>query len=196
MDSAPMTPFRAHRVLRLCLMAVLLPAAVPPPAAGATTAGPTTAAIPAEFPEGRRLGEIDGPSIHLGNPLPGSAAGTAFTPPERPWGRGHRGLDFPASPGQQVRSPVSGVVRFVGVIAGRGVLSIEPATGAAYRVTLEPVHSPLRAGQSVDLGSPVGWVGTGGHCDRRCLHLGIRGPAGYVDPWPLIVDRGPVLKPP
>ena len=138
----------------------------------------------------------DGPPFMLASPLPGSATGAAFVAPERPWGRGHRGLDFTAAPGQPVSSPVRGIVRFAGMVAGRGVLTIEPAAAPSFRITLEPVDPRIARGQRVEPGTPVGRVGRGGHCDTRCLHLGVKGPVGYLDPWPLLTDRGPVLKPP
>ena len=38
-------------------------------------------------------------------------------------------------------------------------------------------------------------VGTGGHCDGRCLHWGAKIAGDYVDPLSFLPRRGPVLKP-
>lgn len=122
-----------------------------------------------------------------------------FDPPEQQWSRGHRGIDIAAGPGAVIRSIGAGQVAFVGSVAGTPVVAIEhPDSG--LRSTYQPVESLLRAGERVSAGDPVGWIarlpaGAGGHCAGRCLHLGVRGPLGYVDPLTVLPRLAAVLKP-
>ncbi|MDQ6716626.1 MAG: M23 family metallopeptidase, partial [Actinomycetota bacterium] len=86
-----------------------------------------------------------------------------FLPPEHPWSPGHRGVDLAAAAGQPVRAPTDGVVTFVGVVAGRGVLVLEHAGG--LRSTFEPVDAVLPFGAVVRRGDPLATVAaTAGHC--------------------------------
>src|SRR4051794_38697046 len=48
-----------------------------------------------------------------------------FDPPPRPWLPGHRGVDLAGVPGAPVYAAGTGVVRFAGQLAGRGVVSID-----------------------------------------------------------------------
>src|SRR5690625_7646389 len=48
----------------------------------------------------------------------------AFDAPDHPYGPGHRGIDIAATAGEQVRAVEGGTVRFAGVVAGRGVVSV------------------------------------------------------------------------
>lgn len=147
-------------------------------------------------------------------PLPASA--TAACPLWRPpvagqvsrgfalsdtWrGPGHRGVDFAATPGTAVSAVAAGTVAFAGRIAGRGVLVIEHPghSPAPLRSTYEPVEAVVQAGELVAQGQRIGSVGTGGHCDGECLHLGARigsgRPASYRSPAALLICA-PVLKP-
>lgn len=120
-----------------------------------------------------------------------------FQAPSLPFGPGHRGIDIAASPGDEVRSPADGRVVVAGRIGGRPVLVVEEPSGR--RATLEPVDAVVAVGQSVRGGELVGTVGLGGHCERRCVHLGARIPGpgqarAYADPMGLLGCR-PVLKP-
>ena len=60
------------------------------------------------------------------------------------------------------------------------MLSIDHGDGVVS--SIEPVVSAVRAGASVGRGDPVGAVGTGGHCDAACVHLGVRVHGEYVSP--------------
>ncbi|WP_182667582.1 M23 family metallopeptidase, partial [Streptomyces calidiresistens] len=141
-----------------------------------------------------------------------------FEPPPRPWQAGHRGVDLPAEVGAVVLSPVSGRVVFAGPVAGRGVLVIEldepggppppaggaslaPDPGQARRTTFEPVVPLVGPGRRVMPGDPVARLAGGPHhCDRPCLHWGLRAarlrgadptePERYLDPLSLL-RRGP-----
>jgi hypothetical protein len=122
-----------------------------------------------------------------------------FVPPEQEWSRGHRGIDIAAIPGDVIRSIGAGQVAFVGTVAGTPVVAIEHPS-AGLRSTYQPVDSLLRAGDAVSIGEPIGWIarlpaGSGGHCAGRCLHLGLRGPLGYVNPLTVLPRPTAVLKP-
>lgn len=105
-----------------------------------------------------------------------------FQAPSTAFGAGHRGIDLAALPGQPVRSPMSGVIAFRGVVAGRSVVTIQSGSRIA---SLEPVVSALVPGQTVLAGASLGIVGLGGHCSMRCIHLGLRIDGTYVPPLAL-----------
>lgn len=122
-----------------------------------------------------------------------------FAGPERPWSRGHRGVDLAASSGL-VTAPAAGTVRFVGSVAGRGVLTLAHPDGTLS--SFEPVTSDLTAGQAVAAGQEVARVQEGAaHCPVRCVHWGVRredawavGAARfdrYLDPLLLLGWSGP-----
>ncbi|WP_249423754.1 peptidoglycan DD-metalloendopeptidase family protein [Nocardioides coralli] len=122
------------------------------------------------------------------SPTPEVVAG--FDPPESTWGAGHRGVDLLGTPGQRVRAALPGTVSFVGMIAGRGVVTVDHG---ATRTTYEPVAATLERGTAVPAGGVVGILELpGSHCfPRACLHWGwIRGTT-YLDPLKL-VGGGPV----
>lgn len=112
---------------------------------------------------------------------------TPFRPPAERYGRGHRGVDLAATPGSSVRAAGAGTVVFAGPLAGRGVVSIEHASG--LRTTYEPVDPSVSAGAGVTAGQPIGTL-SAGHpscAPRGCLHWGARpGPQTYVDPMLLL----------
>lgn len=168
------------------------PAAVAAPAAGASVGaaaavarpdGPVPAASP---PAAGRAERADPP---LAGPL---TVLVPFDPPDRPYGSGHRGVDLAADHGQEVRAAVDGVVVYAGMLAGRGVVSIERADGV--RVSYEPVAAAVARGVTVRAGDRVGTV-SGMHppcAPDTCLHWGVRTPDGtYLDPMGLL--RPPVI---
>lgn len=125
----------------------------------------------------------------LGSPLRILAG---YSLPDGPYRAGHRGVDLPASRGDEVRSPAAGSVTFVGVVVDRPVLSILVEAGTV--VSLEPVESLLAEGEPVGRNQPLGTVGAGGHCDGACLHVGVRVEGRYVNPLRFLRPR-PVLLP-
>ena len=132
-------------------------------------------------------------------PLAPAQITARFDPPEQEWSAGHRGIDMAARPGDLVRSIGEGTVSFVGTVAGTPVITIAHPVGG-LRSTYQPVDSALRLGDPVSIGSPVGNIarpkaGVGGHCAGRCLHLGLRGPYGYLDPLTVLPRPAAVLKP-
>src|SRR6185369_11722686 len=80
----------------------------------------------------------------------------------------------------------AGTVRFAGMIAGVGVVSVDHADG--LRTTYQPVAPTVRAGQPVAAGDPIG-VLVAGHpgCPvAACLHWGLRRGDAYLDPLALL----------
>lgn len=123
----------------------------------------------------------------------------AFDAPDHPFGPGHRGIDIAATAGGQVRAVEGGTVRFAGVVAGRGVVSVLHPDGLIS--TYEPVVAEVSEGQAIRAGEVLGALetvdATASHCTGQdCLHLGARQGGEYLDPLPLLGVRGPsVLLP-
>ncbi|NJC68203.1 M23 family metallopeptidase [Planosporangium thailandense] len=109
-----------------------------------------------------------------------------FAPPPQPWLPGHRGVDLSAEAGAPVYAAGPGVVRFAGMLAGRGVVSVDHPNG--LRTTYEPVTPVVVAGQQVRAGDVIGKL-DGDHpgCPAvYCLHWGLRLGATYLDPLALV----------
>ncbi|WP_035938660.1 M23 family metallopeptidase [Knoellia aerolata] len=181
--------------LRLALLALgavggLVPwpgAAAPAiPSAGART---VTATTPPVAPP-RAPGAFDRGRVWDWPLDPRPAVTSAFVPPRSTYGAGHRGLDLAAAQGQGVLAVDAGVVSHVGVIAGRGTVSVTHSSG--LRSTYEPVAASVGSGTVVAQGDVLGRVAGRTHCGGACLHLGaLVGPA-YVDPRQLL-GAGPVI---
>ena len=103
-----------------------------------------------------------------------------FRPPEGAYGAGHRGVDLAAAPDQPVFSPIAGTVRWIGRVAGKDVITI---SDGSRNVSLEPVRSSIPIGGAVRRGELIGAVGRGGHCDARCVHVGLRIEGRYARPF-------------
>lgn len=117
-----------------------------------------------------------------------------FTPPEQPWGVGHRGVDLRAEAGQPVYAVASGLVVYAGRLVDRPVISIRHGF---VRTTYEPVQPVITKGERVDAGQLIGRV-SGSHesCAGFCLHLGALAGEQYLDPVRLLGIKGPpVLRP-
>lgn len=107
-----------------------------------------------------------------------------FAPPPKPWLAGHRGVDLAGLPGDVVLAAADGLVAFAGMVAGRGVVSIDHTDGV--RTTYEPVTASVAAGESVGRGDRIGQLDAG-HCPSGCLHWGARvGSDRYLDPLSLL----------
>ena len=116
-----------------------------------------------------------------------------FVAPPTPYAAGHRGIDVAASPGSTVFAAADGVVSFAGVVVDRPVLSIRHAGG--FVSSIEPVAAGVAAGDAVGAGQAVGVVASGGHCDARCVHFGVRLHGEYVNPLGLLatIERAVLL---
>lgn len=120
-----------------------------------------------------------------------------FAAPATAWGSGHRGIDFYAPSGTDLRSPAAGTVTFVGTVGQRRLITIEDALGR--QATLEPACSRIKQGATVTRGQVVGSVCSGTtqyetHCNN-CAHLGARVNGFYISPLVLMGDfQASVLK--
>ena len=96
-----------------------------------------------------------------------------FREPTHRFGPGHRGVDLTAPVGAAVLAAAAGTVVFAGVLAGRGVVSVQHADG--LRTTYEPVVPVVAPGTTVRPGAVLGAL-TRGHraCRAACLHWGVR----------------------
>ena len=118
-----------------------------------------------------------------------------FTAPLSRYGAGHRGVDLAGRVGQPVLAVDSGTVSHVGVIAGRGTVTVLHASG--LRSTYEPVDSSVVVGAVVGRGQPVGTLtADASHCaPATCLHLGALKARTYLDPLELLGGRRVRLLP-
>jgi murein DD-endopeptidase MepM/ murein hydrolase activator NlpD len=135
------------------------------------TAGPLLAAGPAVGAAGWRW------------PLdPPVAVVAGFVAPAGPFAPGHRGVDIGARVGDPVRSAAAGVVAFAGVVAGRGVVSVDHPGG--LRTSYEPVTATVARGDQVGSGAVLGRLASvASHCPpAACLHWGLRRGETYLDP--------------
>ncbi|MDT5026005.1 MAG: hypothetical protein QOE61_2431 [Micromonosporaceae bacterium] len=129
-------------------------------------------------------------------PLAGAPTVTRrFAPPPSPWLSGHRGVDLAGNEGQPVLAAGGGVVAYAGLVAGRGVVSVDHAGG--LRTTYEPVRAAALVNQPVAAGEVLGTL-AGGHAGcpvAACLHWGLRRGETYLDPLVLMHPPRLRLKP-
>ncbi len=175
------------RVAAITVIPVLAPAAGPAAAPSADAAVDPTP-MTTELPGGAGAFWL---------PLPAPAVVlTPFRPPATRYGAGHRGVDLAAPVGARVRAAADGVVIYAGVLADRGVVSVEHAGG--LRTTYEPVDALVSVGQVVSRGDLIGTLAAG-HATcapASCLHLGARLPDRvYLDPMALFGPWRVRLKP-
>ena len=173
MTAARRTPRRNGRVAWVLLASVGLAVALSMPAV-ATRASLTS---PPETGTGSVADDWEWPvqPFRLERPF--------VAPPHR-YGPGHRGVDLRPLASDAVLAPASGIVAFVGRVAGRDVLTIDH--GAGLVTTLEPVVSELVPGTPVERGSLVGHVTAGGHVAGGVLHFGVRLDGEYINPLALL----------
>ena len=116
---------------------------------------------------------------------PEPAVVRTFSPPESPWGAGHRGVDLLGTVGQPVLAALPGTVTYAGLLAGRGVVVLDHGT---TRTTYEPLSVTVPVGTPVAAGDPLGTLAlAGSHCfPRACLHWGWIEGETYLDPLRLV----------
>lgn len=100
-------------------------------------------------------------------------------PPSR-YAAGHRGIDIAAVAGTTVSSPAAGEITFAGRVVDRSTLTID--IGGGLLVSIEPVDATMPTHAQVTEANAIGTVARGGHCDGRCIHLGVRLNGEYVSP--------------
>jgi len=122
-----------------------------------------------------------------------------FRAPATEYSAGHRGIDIAVIEGQDVRAPGGGQVLFAGLVAGRGVITVDHGGGVVS--TIEPVRAAISVGDTVEAGDRIGAVDfadvvwTDVHA-CTCVHLGARYQGFYVSPRVLLERARPsVLKP-
>ena len=96
-----------------------------------------------------------------------------FKNPEKPWLKGHRGVDLQTYVGQEIYSPHDGIIHFVGSVGGKDVVSIEYKNG--WISTFEPAKTILKEGDVVARNQIIGRVeGVSDHCVGTCVQWGVR----------------------
>ena len=105
-----------------------------------------------------------------------------FVAPLSERGPGHRGIDVVVKD-EPLRSPVTGIISFNGLVVDRQVLTI--STGGR-QISFEPICSELEVGKVIATGEFLGRACAGQegytqHCDG-CIHLSVRTSRGYVNP--------------
>jgi murein DD-endopeptidase MepM/ murein hydrolase activator NlpD len=115
-----------------------------------------------------------------------------FTPPPEKYQAGHLGVDLADAGGSLVLAAGSGVVRFAGPVAGRGVVVLSHPDGISTEY--EPVTATVTVGEQVQQGQPIGRLAEGhrGCPAVGCLHWGARRGPDYLDPLSLLRPLGPV----
>ena len=133
------------------------------------------------------------PAPTLESPLEPFLVARLFDRPDAPWAAGHRGIDLPATPGEDVVSPGAGVVAFAGTVVDRGVVTVDHGGGLVSSV--EPVTASEAVGDRVEAGDPLGVVsGEPGHCaPRTCVHWGVRFQGEYVNPLDVLAGYGRIV---
>lgn len=121
-------------------------------------------------------------------PVPDSRLERGYQAPAHRYGAGHRGIDLRPRAGFEVRAPAAGIVAFSGVVADRGILTIDHGDGLV--TTLEPIESAVEAGTAVAPGEIVGTISLGGHTAPGALHFGVRLRGEYINPL-LLLDGVP-----
>ena len=111
-----------------------------------------------------------------------------YLAPATGYSAGHRGIDLGAVGGAAVTAPSDAVVRFSGLVVDRPVVTLDH--GAGVLSSYEPVDGMVPVGTPVARGAVIGSVATGGHCEGRCLHVGVRVDGQYVSPM-LFLGRVP-----
>lgn len=120
-------------------------------------------------------------------PVPGPLL-RPFDPPVAPWAAGHRGVDLRADEEEQVRAVLPGVVRFEGVVARVGWVSVDHGGGLV--TTYGPLDPRLvHAGRRVAAQDPLGHVAAG----AAHLNWGARLHGAYIDPLLLLAPWEPYL---
>lgn len=117
------------------------------------------------------------PGVGLVPPVTGGII-RGFTAPVTTYGAGHRGVDLVAAVGEPVRAGAAGVVTFAGMVAGRGVVTVNHGSGVD--TTYEPVTARVGRGDRVSAGELLGTLSTGSH--TAGLHWGLRRGGVYYDP--------------
>ena len=121
----------------------------------------------------------------IGHPLKGQKITSRFGPRKDPFNRRramHNGIDFRAGYGHPVRASGGGVVVKAGTNGGYGrMVVIDHGNGVTTRYAhLKRID--VRVGQSIDMGTPIGTVGSTGRSTGPHLHYEVRKNGKPIDP--------------
>lgn len=97
-----------------------------------------------------------------------------FRPPENPYGRGNRGVEYDTEPGDVVRAAAPGTVVFAGAVAGTLHVTVDHG-GALVSSYSYLQRLGVRVGTDVDQGAVIGVAG-------ERLHFSVRLEGAYTDP--------------
>jgi biotin carboxyl carrier protein len=98
------------------------------------------------------------------------------------WGEYHRGLDYLVPPGTPVSSPAAGNVLFAGPLVLTGETVMLDHGQGVVSVFYHLASSPVRAGDRVEAGAPLGLTGDTGMAPVPHLHWGVYIHGVAVDP--------------
>jgi murein DD-endopeptidase MepM/ murein hydrolase activator NlpD len=107
--------------------------------------------------------------------LPGTVV-RGYEPPAHRYGPGHRGIEFEAPPGSQVRAVAAGFVTFAGTVAHRKFVTVRAGQNLVTYAYLASIT--VATGDRIRIGDRVG--ATYGR-----WHLGLRVRGEYADPMAL-----------
>ncbi|MFD1861195.1 M23 family metallopeptidase [Aeromicrobium camelliae] len=136
-------------------------------------------------------------------PLSTQRVERAFAPPQSEYGPGHRGVDIPGRPGEDVRAVAAGTVTFAGQVGGIMTVTVDHGV---ERSTYQPVAASVAPGDAVRRGDRLGTLlPSHPSCTSTCLNLGRLRGSDYLDPadrlraegrFRLISPEGPPPEPP
>jgi murein DD-endopeptidase MepM/ murein hydrolase activator NlpD len=136
---------------------------------------------------GLQAGEVLTPSGHgvLGVPLPGAPISSGFGLRVHPifhTVRMHTGVDFAAPEGAPILAAADGVVVAAGPYGGYGTATILDHGGSIATLYAHQSAVAVAAGQRVQRGQVIGYVGCTGFCTGPHLHFEVRVAGSPVDP--------------
>ena len=109
-----------------------------------------------------------------------------FVQPQTVWGAGHRGVDYKVDSGENLFSPSATVVQFAGLVFGRPVVVLRHSNGLSSEFEPACLAKDVALGQNLQAGQMFGQMcfsAKNGHCERKCLHWGVKTEAGgYLSP--------------
>lgn len=95
----------------------------------------------------------------------------------------HKGVDFAATFGEEIRAPMNGVISYVGTINDIPIVVLTHHDQLVLRrTTYLPASTDWQVGTSVSQGEMFARVAPIFHCDRPCLHWGERLGEKYTNP--------------
>ena len=132
--------------------------------------------------------------LRLTSPVKGTVT-SGFGPR---WGRNHDGLDIAAPTGTPIRAAECGIVSFAGVQSGYGNMVCVKHSSRFETCYAHMTNYAVSAGQRVNQGQVIGYVGCTGNCTGPHLHFETRIDGAARDPRPYLgggsVPGSPTVK--